>query len=115
MTMFAETGGVEHIHRWDLRNISGGPVRKYKAPGVDNGKYRIVTCLAVDPRQKTVLSGGTDGVVCWDVETDAFCIRLTGQLHSLSGLVSRHLFDHSACACTGSWLGHNTNLRSMPI
>jgi hypothetical protein len=68
-SMVADTGGVGHIYRWDLRNMSGGPVREYKAPGVDDRRYRIVMCLAVDPHQKTLLSGGTDGVISWDLET----------------------------------------------
>ncbi len=48
-------------------------MREYKAPGVDNGHYRLVKCLTVDPHQKMVLSGGTDGVVCWDLETGVSC------------------------------------------
>jgi hypothetical protein len=62
-----------HIYRWDLRNMTGGPVREYKRPGVDSRHFQQVTCLAVDPRQKIVLSGGTDGIVCWDLQTGAPC------------------------------------------
>ncbi len=71
MSMFVYTGGIGHIYLWDLRYMSGGPVRDYKVFGVDNRHHQRITCLAVDPRQKTLLSGGTGGVVCWDLDTGA--------------------------------------------
>lgn len=58
-----EGGGTSVVSLWDLRFISGGPVRQYAA------STDTIRCLALEPRHGTLLGGGWRGITCWDRET----------------------------------------------
>jgi hypothetical protein len=60
------------VHRWDLRYFDRGPVVEYQAPRDDEGGYKLVQCLAIEPRHKTLLCGGGGFIDCWDLETGVF-------------------------------------------
>ncbi len=52
------------IRRWDLRNNLGRmPVQEY-----DANPYSV-HCLATDPSQRTLVSGASRGVICFDFDT----------------------------------------------
>jgi hypothetical protein len=65
-----DAGGSDgHVHLWDLRNMNAGLVHEYLAYGPDYGGNMLVCSLAVDPRHNTLISGGSAGLVCWDLQT----------------------------------------------
>jgi hypothetical protein len=68
------------VHRWDLRCIGRGALCEYQAPRTSDGAYKLVQCLAVEPRSRTLLCGGGGNIDCWDLETGMSCLHY---VHSL--------------------------------
>jgi hypothetical protein len=51
--------------------MDGGPVHEYIAARYHEDWFENVNCIAVDQRYRTLLGGGSAGIVRWDLETGA--------------------------------------------
>jgi WD40 repeat protein len=71
MVVAGATSG--NVYLWDVRYMTRGPVRQYEQPWYQEGWFREVDCIAIEPRHNTLLTGGSAGIVRWDLQTGASC------------------------------------------
>jgi hypothetical protein len=63
------------VHRWDLRYTGREPMNEYVVPYTHEEGYKLVQCLAIEPRHKTLLCGGSGDIDRWELETGASSIE----------------------------------------